>query len=402
MLFDPRRHEPLRASAWDEGRARATIAQIVCDTETRFDEHTWWPMHPLDADGGPSAPVFPLYFGACGVIWALHHLAAVGATTLLRDYGDRVLRVLPLNRAWLEASGSRDVASYLMGDTSILMLQRWRDPRAEVLDELHRLIVGNMDNPAREMLWGSPGTMLAALLLHRHTGEARFADAFVATARLLKSQLVHSREFDCDYWTQDLYGRRTNYIDAVHGFVGTALPLIHGRDLLTPREWDDWAARIAATVAHTALRDENLANWRPWLYPDRADQLPLMQYCHGAPGFVVCLGELPGTALDELLIAAGEAVWTAGPLRKGSNLCHGTAGNGYAFLKLALRTGDARWLARARAFAMHAVDQFEDHAKRYGQLRYSLWTGDLGLAIYLWNCIEGGAEFPTLDVFFTP
>jgi hypothetical protein len=400
MLFDPRRHEPLGATAWDEDRARTTIARIARDTEAGFDHVRWWPMHPLDADGGPRAAVFPLYFGACGVVWALHYLAAMGAATAGRDFRDDSARVLPLNRGWLAASGSDDLASYLMGDTSILMLRHALDPCADVLDELHQLIVGNIDNPTRELMWGSPGTMLASLLLYRHTGEARFADAFVATARILKSQLLHSREFDCDYWTQDMYGETSSYIDAVHGFVGTALPVIGGRDLLAPHEWNDWEARIVDTVARTATRDGALVNWRPWLYPATAERPLLMQYCHGAPGFVVCLGELPGTALDELLIGAGEAIWTAGPLRKGSNLCHGTAGNGYAFLKLHRRTGDARWLARARAFAMHAIDQFEEHAQRYGQLRYSLWTGDLGLAIYLWNCIQGEAAFPTLDVFF--
>jgi hypothetical protein len=37
---------------------------------------------------------------------------------------------------------------------------------------------------------------------------------------------------------------------------------------------------------------------------------------------------------------------------------------------------------------------------QYGMLRHSLWTGDPGVAIYLWDCIRGGADFPTLDVFF--
>jgi hypothetical protein len=32
--------------------------------------------------------------------------------------------------------------------------------------------------------------------------------------------------------------------------------------------------------------------------------------------------------------AGGELTWRAGPLAKGANLCHGTAGNGYAFLAL--------------------------------------------------------------------
>ena len=60
---------------------------------------------------------------------------------------------------------------------------------------------------------------------------------------------------------------------------------------------------------------------------------------------------------------------------------------------------DIRWLDRARAFAMHGIEQCEHDAVRFGQMHHSLWTGDLGLAIYLWNCIHGTAEFPCLDVF---
>ena len=37
-----------------------------------------------------------------------------------------------------------------------------------------------------------------------------------------------------------------------------------------------------------------------------------------------------------------------------------------------------------------------------GRMRYSLWTGDLGFAVYLLDCVHGTAAFPTLDVFFTP
>ena len=110
--------------------------------------------------------------------------------------------------------------------------------------------------------------------------------------------------------------------------------------------------------------------------------------------------DMPGTALDDLLLAAGETIWTAGPLTKGSNLCHGTGGNGYALLKLYQRTHDSRWLERARSFAMHGIAQTEEDALRHGQLRYSLWTGDLGFAIYLWDCLRAEAQFPTLDVFY--
>ena len=46
------------------------------------------------------------------------------------------------------------------------------------------------------------------------------------------------------------------------------------------------------------------------------------------------------------------------------------------------------------------IDQAEAEARRYGQLRHSLWTGDPGLAIFLWDCLRARAQFPTLDVFF--
>jgi hypothetical protein len=126
----------------------------------------------------------------------------------------------------------------------------------------------------------------------------------------------------------------------------------------------------------------------------------LVQHCHGAPGVINCLADFPTREIDDLLLAAGELTWKAGPLRKGASLCHGTAGNGYAMLKLYRRTGDSEWLQRARAFAMHAIAQMEAAERRHGQLRYSLWTGDLGLAFFLWDCVHGTACFPTMDAFF--
>ena len=94
--------------------------------------------------------------------------------------------------------------------------------------------------------------------------------------------------------------------------------------------------------------------------------------------------------------------WQSGALVKGSNLCHGTGGNGYAFLKLYRRTGENVWLERARAFAMTAISQCRGARLAHGRGRYSLWTGDVGLAIYLWDCLRGKGRFPTIDVCDRP
>jgi hypothetical protein len=246
-------------------------------------------------------------------------------------------------------------------------------------------------------MWGAPGTMLAALFLWEQTGDARWAERYRETAATLWSQLEYSEEHGCRYWTQDLHGNRYTFLDAVHGFVATASVLIRGRALLGDDVWDAWQDVIVETVSRTVTREGGQANWRHSLIGNASPTI--VQFCHGAPGFVVCLAGLPGSELDELLLAAGETTWAAGPLVKGPGLCHGTGGNGYAFLQLHRRTGDAVWLERARAFAMHGIGQVEEACDRYGHLRFSLWTGDLGFALYLGDCVDAGAGFPTLDVF---
>jgi len=101
----------------------------------------------------------------------------------------------------------------------------------------------------------------------------------------------------------------------------------------------------------------------------------------------------------ELAIGGGELIWRAGPLRKGPGLCHGTAGNGFALLRLHDLTGDSRWLERARRFAMHAIEQVHEDREEFGRGRYTLWTGDIGVALYLRACLDADPDFPTIDTF---
>jgi lantibiotic modifying enzyme len=404
MLFDPARHEGLLALRWSEGEARVAIERIVADTEARFVEGRYWPPHPLDCDDDADRDriATSLYDGACGVFWALHYLEALGTVRLRRNYLAGLDQLLERNRARLGKSAERERASFLMGDTPIRVLSFGAKQTIDDEHALAGLIAGNARHPARDLMWGAAGTLLAALFLYERTGSDRWAELFRSTADALRGELEWSPRHRCSYWTQELGRWRSTYLDAVHGFVATALPLIRGRHLLDAEEWAAWERCVVNTVRRTADREGGHVNWRPEL-DDRGDsRKKLMQFCHGAPGFVICLAGLPGAELDDLLVGAGETIWAAGPLAKGSNLCHGTGGNGYAFLKLFERTRDSMWLERARAFAMHGIAQTEQHARRYRQLRYSLWTGDVGFAIYLADCVRAEAKFPTLDVFFGP
>jgi hypothetical protein len=181
-------------------------------------------------------------------------------------------------------------------------------------------------------------------------------------------------------------------IGPAHGFAGCVLALYRDAG-------DDLHRRAAATMARYAVEEDGLANWPPssteGLGAGRDGRIRL-QWCHGAPGVVASLaGVAPDNdGHERLLLAGGELTWRAGPLEKGANLCHGTAGNGYAFLALFERTGNELWLERARAFAMHSIAQVARARTEFGRGRYTLWTGDPGTALYLADCLAGGGAVP--------
>ena len=405
MLFDPKRHEPLVSAPWDEVAARAWIARYVDDAQRTFSPAQLWPMHPLDAgDDDPNVPFPMIYFGAAGVIWALDHLTRHGAAAQTTDFVPTLDDLAARNLALVEPWG-HGVEGLLMGRSGILLLQyRLAMNRAAVAASndaiaasIAKAVVANAGHPSLELLWGSPSTMHVALTMHEWTGEARWAELFRADADALWRTYLPAEEALCRAWTQDLYGRKERIIGAGHGFAGNASALIRGRALLPGDTWTHWADGIVETAHATALRDGPLANWPPEFKPHGKPPKILVQWCHGAPGIVTSLAGLPDSRLDDLLVAAGELTWTAGPLTKGAGLCHGTAGNGYALLKLFRRTGEQRWLDRARAFAMHAIAQSDRMAERHGRRRHSLWTGDPGVACYLWSCITGDDALPNLD-----
>jgi hypothetical protein len=179
--------------------------------------------------------------------------------------------------------------------------------------------------------------------------------------------------------------------------VGIVAALARRPELLPPGPMID---ETIAALSRLAIRDGPRANWAPSLQEGLRHRQGFIrtQWCHGAPGIVTSLASLPSNdELDGLLLAGGELTWIAGPLRKGANLCHGTAGNGFAFLKLFTRTGNEMWLERAQRFAMHCVAQATAARQRDGHGHYSLWTGDIGTAVYLQQCLAGASDMPTLD-----
>jgi hypothetical protein len=391
-LYDPAVHRPLDAGPWSEADARAAIEGIAADAIAAYrDPERLWPNAPDDLE--PEDPDIPLrnaYLGAAGVAWALDVLARDGLAPALPGLAE-LARSLP--DGFRRAPEFPDLVppiapGLLFGESGILLAVEAILGDGAQLDALEACVLRNAGDPARELCWGSPGTMVAALALWRRTGEERWRAAWLDSAeRLLDAwqEIV---------WVQDLYRRTYRFVGAGHGFAGNVFALLAGADLLGDRV-AAVAGRAAETFRELAVEGDGTAQWRP--YADTEDGRWPVQWCHGSPGMVTSLAALPaGGETDRLLAAGGELTWRAGPLAKGVGLCHGTAGNAYAFLALHARTGDEVWLERARAFAMDAVADAARRREALGRGRYTLFTGDLGVALLLRSCLDADAAFPFL------
>ena len=386
---------PLRPIAWNAAEVMTAIEEIVADALANFDPTMFWPAHPRE-DGLPDGTA-SFYFGATGVVWALDYLRRVGATKASFDFTPSLSRLIENNAAEFARRDYAAHGSFLFGDLGTLLLAMRLRPDGAVADSIHARADANTSLPIRELMWGMPGSMLACLHMHEMTGEERWRLLFNVQATRLLSEL---EETDLGpLWTQDLYGHHRRWLGPVHGYAGNMIPLLRGWNWLEEAQRKLVATAIPLTLARNAWRDAAGINWPAVVASGGAPRL--CQHCHGAPGMVTTFADAPfGSAeLDELLLQGGEFAWNAGPLSKGSNLCHGTGGNGYAFLKLYRRTGDSTWFERGRSFAMTAIAQCREERSELGLGRYSLWTGDVGLAVYLWDCLTGQPRFPTIDVF---
>ena len=379
MLWAPESHERLAEIPWIPAAALDGIAAIVADAEAAFDPATAsWPPHPEDVLGEDAGPWTTVYLGAAGVVWALDRLSSE------QDWAG-VAGALPQRYRDAPDPPGRH-PSLLCGESGVLLVEELVAGETD-RDRLAALVGANAGAEERELMWGSPGTMIAAGVLHERTGEPRWLELWDESADALE------RTWGEDgLWRQRLYGRDGHIVGPVHGLAGNAFALAQGRDV---------GARTVATATRLAQREDGLAQWPPALEPSGPGQPVRTQFCHGAPGIVATLAGLEpdDDAWTELLCAGGELIWRAGPHAKGPGLCHGTAGNGYAFLRLLERTGDERWLVRARAFAMHALGQVERSRAGHGRGRFSLWTGDLGTALYLRACLDADGRVPFYDRF---
>ena len=204
-----------------------TREEIVAEAEAALGAETW-PAHPADDPVVPHE-TFELYLGAAGIIWALRRL---GSSLDLDALAEDALR------GYRESPNADEPASLLAGETGLLVLTRSDD------DRLAELVAANERNPAWEVLWGSPGTILAAK---------------AAGLDWRRPAEILAAEVDADgLWTQRLIGGDPKrLLGAVHGFAGNVHAL---RGYLSDDELRVLVDRVLRT---NAVWDDGAVNWPP-------------------------------------------------------------------------------------------------------------------------------------------
>jgi hypothetical protein len=359
VLYRPDWHEPLTDRAWNEAWTRDAIADLVADAVAAYDRDDFWPAEEWDA-WGATLPLKDLYCGAAGVVAGLARLdPGFDAATAAARVHERFVAE-PAQLEGIELPPQKR-SSLFNGETGIAWARYDLAPSDELRTVLHELVLANLDNAANELMWGVPGTLLVARRIGAGVAESEAA-------------LRAARDED-GWWTQHLYGDVFRSLGPVHGLLGNLVALGDIESALP-------------ILRETARRAGEHVNWAP----GPGDENMRLQWCHGAPGIVLHARRV----LDlDLLLGGAQLTWDAGPFdrsEKGYGLCHGTAGNGYALLAAFERTRDEQWLARARAFATHALEQAQTLPPRY-----SLFTGGIGAALFARDCLDAKVRFPVLE-----
>ncbi len=247
MLYEPSAFEPLTDEPWDEARVRDRIAAIVADADAAFDPDELWPAHEWDGYKAP-LPLKNLYLGAAGLVFALDDLRRAGFAETTLDLRAVVQRALERWRAEPDYMEGEIVpepaaAGLLTGEAGILLVACRLGLGCE--DDLRSLIRANLANEAEDLMWGTPGTLIAAAAMGWDDLAGESAEA-----------LTSRRDAD-GLWTQRLWGTSFRGLGTVHGLAGNVLALLQVDDARN----EALRADSAAALAPGATREDGLANW---------------------------------------------------------------------------------------------------------------------------------------------
>ncbi|OCT74278.1 lanC-like protein 2 isoform X1 [Xenopus laevis] len=298
------------------------------------------------------------------------------------DYVKRILRNL---------NGRR--ISFLYGDAGPLAvsavvhhkLQNEAESKECIakLLQLQRGVVSTDTDLPDELLYGRSGYLYALLYLNNEISPdtvpqasiIEVVDAIIESGKNLSKE-EHKTE-RCPLLYQ---WHKKQYVGAAHGLAGIYYMLMQPLSKVDVEALSDLVKPCIDYVRHKKFRSGNY----PSSLSNETDRL--VHWCHGAPGVIHMLLQAHKVFKEDKYLKdameCSDVIWQRGLLRKGYGICHGTSGNGYAFLLLYNHTQDKKYLYRACKFAEWCLE-YGKHGCRIPDRPYSLFEGMAGAIHFL-------------------
>uniref|UniRef100_A4IIE7 LanC-like protein 2 n=1 Tax=Xenopus tropicalis TaxID=8364 RepID=A4IIE7_XENTR len=265
--------------------------------------------------------------------------------------------------------------------------------------QLQRGVVSTDTDLPDELLYGRAGYLYALLYVNNEISPdtvppasiKEVVDAIIESGKNLSKE-EHKTE-RCPLLYQ---WHKKQYVGAAHGLAGIYYMLMQPSSNVDVETLSDLVKPCIDYVRHKKFRSGNY----PSSLSNETDRL--VHWCHGAPGVIHMLLHAHKVFKEDKYlkdaVECSEVIWQRGLLRKGYGICHGTSGNGYAFLSLYNHTQDKKYLYRACRFAEWCLE-YGKHGCRIPDRPYSLFEGMAGAIHFLSDMLTPEtSRFPAFEL----
>ncbi|PVD30461.1 hypothetical protein C0Q70_09727 [Pomacea canaliculata] len=264
------------------------------------------------------------------------------------------------------------------------------------LESMHINVIRDQTLPD-EHLYGRAGYLSALLFVQHHLGMDKVDREVIikVTKALLDSgQSMAAQQRGCPPLMYEWHEKK--YLGAAHGLAGILYTLLLVK---YPEVRPQIENTVKACVDYMLTLQYPSGNFPSSVGSIVHDRL--VQWCHGAPGWVYMFVTAYKTYNDKKYLQAAEqccdVVWQRGLLKKGLGLCHGAAGNAYSFLALFRLTQNQKHLYRACKFAEWCCD-YGRHQSFTPDHPFSLFEGIAGTIYFLVDMLDPlNARFPAYE-----
>ncbi|KAM5156967.1 lanC-like protein 2 [Mantella aurantiaca] len=314
------------------------------------------------------------------------------------DYVKRVLRNLNGRRVTFLCGDAGPLAVGAVVHHKLQNQAESSDCIARLL-QLHRGVVTTDSEIPDELLYGRAGYLYALLYLNAEIGPDTIPQATIKELVdvIIESGKTLSRDEHKTERCPLLYQwHKKQYVGAAHGLAGIYYMLMQPLAKVELETLTELVKPCIDYVRHKKFRSGNY----PSSLSNETDRL--VHWCHGAPGVIHMLIQSHKLFKEEKYLKdamdCSDVIWQRGLLRKGYGICHGTSGNGYAFLSLYHHTQDRKYLYRACKFAEWCLD-YGKHGCRIPDRPYSLFEGMAGAIHFLSDVLTPEtSRFPAFEL----